>query len=148
MKTPGIPEFRYVPLPASLRAVAILLTFILPHLRGATTAPEAADYDYAIHVRSAVDQKYTTFGKEPPKDHGKRFAIIEFKQFGAPLAKPVNEPRLFQQLGKTLSAYGYHQPEAGVNPDIVLTVRFGRSRLSNPYVVRGEGILVFWVSAV
>jgi hypothetical protein len=117
-------------LPSAL-ALTALLTWFLP-VRGFGAA--AGTDDYNITIRTAVDRDYKIFGKTSDKTHGKAYAIIQFQQAknDTPLAKPVNQLKVYRELQTGLSAYGFHAPAAGQNPDIVLTVIFGRGWLQNP----------------
>jgi hypothetical protein len=95
------------------------------------------DDDYKITVRSSIEQKYTLFSKEPPRDHGRLYAIISLedaKLSEAPLARPLNKAELLKQLRRNLSAYGFHESTPGKNPEIVLTILYGRGWLQNPYL--------------
>jgi hypothetical protein len=113
-----------------------LVAFLFALLSSLIPAASAGDADYQINVRSSVERKYTALSKEPYREHGKAYAIIAFDQVKSdtPLAKPVNQAALFGQLQKILSAYGFHAPAPGTNPDIVLTVIYGRSWMRNPYL--------------
>jgi hypothetical protein len=140
---PGIPgrfagarAFVRVPRAPSIlmRCLALLLGGC--PLLGVTAAAADNGDEFQINVRSSVERAYTTFSKEPYHEHGKSYAIIGFDQVknDAPLAKPVNRLQLYNELQKILSAYGFHEPAAGINPEIVLTVLYGRSWMRNPYL--------------
>jgi hypothetical protein len=99
----------------------------------ATTA-SGDDSPYRINVSSTVERAYTRFSKEPYRDHGRWYNIISAAPVEEnPLARPVNETALLTQLRGVLALHGFHEAEPGHNPEIVLTVLYGRSHLLNPY---------------
>lgn len=128
-----LPFFPHLARAIALALAASAFFSIAPRL---LSAPGTAADDFSITVRASVDQVYTRFSKEPVHDHGKQYAIVGINQIKqeTPLAKPVNEGELIKQLRTILSAYGFHDPVPGTNPDIVLTVVYGRSYLRNPYL--------------
>jgi hypothetical protein len=114
---------------------AILFALVPLALISASTAAGSDDSDFRITVRSSVEQAYTRFSKEPLHEHGKSYAIIAMDQVkDIPLVKPANEGEILAQLRTVLSAYGFHEITPGTNPEIVLTVLYGRSHLRNPYL--------------
>jgi hypothetical protein len=155
-KRPALIPAALVPV-ALLRPALILLAWCL--LPG-SLAKAADDEDaFEINVRTTVDQPFTLFGKKPAPVHGKLYAIAGVKaasnvpgDTSIPLAIPVDEEELLRQLRAVLNLHGYHEAGFGVAPEIVLTVFYGRSQLSNPYTdksiqISGDGVPVVTASA-
>ena len=114
------------------RFLAALLVGIVPIFRSA-----AADTDYRINVRSDVDRPFKGLGREPVVEHGKVYNVVKMDLIDNPVGKlvrPVNEFALLKNLNKVLAAHGFREAPAGTNPDILLTVLYGRGYLKNPYM--------------
>jgi hypothetical protein len=104
----------------------------------ASRAPAAGDNDtFKVNIRTEVDREWTLFSKKPAVVHSKLYSLAWIKRpkrtAAGDLANPVDETALLQQLHDVLAARGFHEPEAGKVPDVVLTVLYGRSKLKNPY---------------
>jgi hypothetical protein len=96
-----------------------------------------ANDDYNINVRATVERAYTRWGKEPPRDHGRVYAIVSMEQIdndANELVRPVNEYALLKNLKRVLAKRGFVEAAAGVTPELVLTVMYGRGWLINPYL--------------
>jgi hypothetical protein len=124
---------RVVAMPSTLCKVILLLLagglLISARVRAADDSSP-----YRINLSSMVERAYTRFSKEPYREHGKRYAIISLAPVAEyPLKRPVNEAALLAELRRALAVHGFHETESGKNPDIVLTVLYGRSHLVNPY---------------
>ena len=117
---------------STLRCLALLLAGVLPALRVAAT-----DDDYRINVRTAVDRPFKGLGKEPLVEHGKVYSVVKIDLIDNPVGKlvrPVNEFALLKNLNRVLAAHGFREAPAGTNPEILLTVLYGRGWLKNPYM--------------
>jgi len=60
-------------------------------------------------------------------------AHISEEKNGQNLVKPVNAIAMAKELNRQLEKQGFHQVPPGQIPDIVITVRYGRGVLPNPY---------------
>ena len=114
------------------RFFAALLVGLVPIFRSA-----AADTDYRINVRSDVDRPFKGLGREAVVEHGKVYNVVKIDLIDNPVGKlvrPVNEFALLKNLNKVLAAHGFREAPAGTNPEILLTVMYGRGYLKNPYM--------------
>lgn len=96
-----------------------------------------------VGVRSKVADK--PFGKsksamEDAKPHGKVYGIVLVKQVTTEqkLVKPANTSLIMELLSTELNAHGYKLVAPGQDPEIAITVYFGRGFLNNPFL-RGAG---------
>lgn len=89
-----------------------------------------------IDVRSAVDRPFQGVRKAPRKDHGRLYAIaaITLAPSAVKLVRPVDENQMLQLLGQELARRGFQQIKPDEQPEIVLTVTYGRGWLKNPYM--------------
>jgi hypothetical protein len=60
-------------------------------------------------------------------------AHISEEKNGMNLVKPVNAIAMARELNRQLEAQGFHHVVPGQIPDIVITVKYGRGYLPNPY---------------
>ena len=95
-----------------------------------------------VGIRSTVVDK--PFGRvksqlQTAKPHGKIYGIVLVKQVKSEgkLVKPVDESAILQLLSAELNTHGYTLVAPGKEPEIVLTVYYGRGFLSNPYQIEG-----------
>ncbi len=127
--------------PAQLRVASLpsalfkLLSLLFAGVLIAGSAMAADDSGpYRINLSSMVERAYTRFSKEPYREHGKQYVIVSLMPVAEyPLKKPVDETALLTELRRALSVHGFREAQPGQNPDIVLTVLYGRSHLVNPY---------------
>ena len=117
----------------------LLLT--IAALAGAGPAARAQE-QLDVGVRSTVVDK--PFGRvksqlQAAKPHGKIYGIVLVKQVKSQdkLVKPVDESAILQLLSTELNTHGYTLVAPGQDPEIVLTVYYGRGFLSNPYQIEG-----------
>jgi len=94
-----------------------------------------------ISVRSEIADK--PFGKSDPKDrpvHGKVYAIfaVNLIQSQDKLVKPVDATRLAGLVVHELDQHGYVRMLKGQQPDVLISVLYGRGWLRNPYLA-GSG---------
>jgi hypothetical protein len=115
--------------PNKFLALAVSAHFAL----GICPAADEPGGPYRINLSSTVERAYTRFSKEPYHEHGKRYVIISLTPWGVRRKRPVNQQMLLAELRRALALHGFHEPEAGGKPDIVLTVLYGRGLLVNPF---------------
>ncbi|MDB6168828.1 MAG: hypothetical protein JWM88_1692 [Verrucomicrobia bacterium] len=128
---PPAPGF-FVP---AVRMLALAVVVGLTLLRARADEPE-----YQINVRSEVERAFKGLGKEALREHGKVYTVISIEQIDNPenkLVRPVNEFALLKNLNRVLAAHGFREAAAGTNPEILVTVLYGRGWLKNPYTDDG-----------
>ncbi|MDB6094526.1 MAG: hypothetical protein JWM32_2088 [Verrucomicrobia bacterium] len=88
-----------------------------------------------IAVRSAVD-RWDGFKKKPVMEHGKKYFLAGAKEIKSEkkLVRPVNEVAMLNELRAALKRRGFIEIEGDQVPDVVLTVKYGRGALTNPYL--------------
>ena len=116
-----------------------LCLFVLLASLSAVTTPTDEGVPLNIDIRAEVDQGWQGISKRGPEAHGKIYALVSLKETKTqdPLLKPVDEHELLRLLRAELGANGYREIAPGENPDVVLTVTYGRGFLHNPHVERG-----------
>lgn len=100
------------------------------------TAPAPKDeLPLLIQVRSEVDQPFEGWGKAKLKDHGRLYAIVAISELPAEekLIRPVNENELLRLLRIELTKRGFVEIKPDQQPEIVLTISYGRGFVRNPY---------------
>ncbi|MEO6874404.1 MAG: hypothetical protein ABI222_06235, partial [Opitutaceae bacterium] len=100
----------------------------------------AQDHQLDVGVRSAVvEARPVSSDLRDARDHGKIYGIVSVQQVSSEnkLVKPVDESAIMQLLSAELHAHGYRLYAPGTNPEILLTVYYGRGFLSNPYQESG-----------
>ena len=60
-------------------------------------------------------------------------ARVQEEKCRRPLVAPVNAIAIADQLTRVLEAHGFHAAQPNQKPDIVITVKYGRGFLPNPY---------------
>jgi hypothetical protein len=111
--------------------VAVSLASIL-----AGVFASAAEGEYRINVRATVDRPFKGLGKEPLREHGRVYSIVSIEEIvnvESKLVRPVNEFALLKNLNRVLAKRGFREAAPGTDPDILLTVLYGRGWLKNPY---------------
>lgn len=113
-----------------LQLAAVLLGGFLPAHSQAEVLP------LNIQVRSEVDRPFKGFGREPERDYGKVYFIAYIKEApgGVDLVRPVDEDEMQRILQAELTKRGYREATPADEPDIILTVHYGRGFLRNPYL--------------
>ncbi len=93
-----------------------------------------------INVRSGVN-----WDEQQKRDHdpaygpdakrGRNFYLVRVSEekTGERLVRPIDARALAQQVAAQLEAHGFHAIRPGQKPEIVITVKYGRGLLSNPY---------------
>ncbi len=103
----------------------------------ASHALAAADDAFKVNIRTEVEREWTLFSKKPAVVHSKLYSLASIRNAKivskTDLTNPVDITLLLQEVHDVLAAQGFHEPESGKVPDILLTILFGRSRLRNPY---------------
>ncbi|MDB6093688.1 MAG: hypothetical protein JWM32_1250 [Verrucomicrobia bacterium] len=87
-----------------------------------------------VGVRSRVmDGKA---GKEVGGRHPKIYGILSVEIIKQPdkLVRPVDARLLYDQVKHELNLRGFTEPAKGAKPQILITVQYGRSWLSNPFL--------------
>ena len=133
------------------RARGITYYLIYPHmmkhakllkliLAGAFFAPviisaSSEDLPLDIAVRSEIDRPFEGWGKAAVKEHGKAYYLASVSQTKSTvdLVMPVDEAALTDLLRAQLSKRGFHEVTT-TQPEIILTVLYGRGYLKNPYI--------------
>lgn len=117
-----------MPIPRILTAVFLLLACAL--------RANAEDLPLDIQVRSDVDRPFKGLGREKAKEHGKLYAVAYIKETPGTvdLARPVDEVVLLKHLRTELTKRGFREAATEEQPEIILTVHYGRGFLRNPYL--------------
>jgi hypothetical protein len=147
MSAPRARAFFHVPT-ARVRAVFWLLGL------AATSAAAFAEHlsvpdpkDLSIGIRSGVDlkaksRKDRAVAAVDPGAKRAIYALVSVQQQPSPLklVRKVDGRALAEKLVQLLDAQGFRRAQPGQTPEIVITMRFGRSYLwPNPYTNSGEG---------
>ncbi len=98
-------------------------------------APSKEELPLLIQVRSEVDQPFEGWGKAKLKEHGKLYAIVAISELPAEekLVQPVDEGNLLRLLRLELTKRGFVEITPKQQPEILLTVTYGRGFIRNPY---------------
>ena len=100
-----------------------------------------------VGVRSSVIDKTHVWSSENPKlrgegGHGKVYGILGADEIKSDrrLVKPVDKNAVITLLMAALDANGFREFKPGEQPDILLSLSYGRGELANPYI-RDQGEL-------
>ena len=103
----------------------------------------AQQYDNQLNVgvRTQLDRQKRIWDGvhshllENAPEHGKSYAILMIQPTASQrkLVKPVNAAAIRDELVRQLGAQGYHHIESNQQPEILVSVIYGRSWLPNPY---------------
>ena len=98
----------------------------------------AEDKDsFKVNIRTEVEREWTLFSKKPAVVHSKVYSLAWMRNAKIvsqlDLISPVDVNALLREVHDVLASRGFHQPEPGKVPDVLLTILFGRSTLRNPY---------------
>ncbi len=101
----------------------------------AKTVKRSDELPLLIQVRSEVDRPFEGWRKAKLKEHGKLYAIIAISEAPSDLklVQPVDEDNLLRILRVELTKRGFVEITPKQQPEIVLTVTYGRGLLRNPY---------------
>lgn len=129
---------------AALVAIAALVLVGAP----ARSVGQQNTDEIEIVVRTQVDRKAkpsqgeatTTLDRAGP--HGKNYVLLLVEQPESiyKLVKPVAPEAIADEVSRQLDAHGFHRVVKGEKPEIVITVRYGRGMLPNPYYTEGADI--------
>jgi hypothetical protein len=93
-----------------------------------------------INIRSGVDsaeqQKRDhdpAYAKGPKRGRVFFMARVSEEKTGEKLVRPVDAGALAKEVVHQLEAQGFHAVQPGQKPDIVVTVKYGRGLVTNPY---------------
>ena len=93
-----------------------------------------------INVRSGVNWDEQQKREHDPaygqnSKRGRSFYLVRVSEekTGERLVAPIDAGALAQQVAAQLEAHGFHAIKPGQKPDVVITVKYGRGLLSNPY---------------
>jgi hypothetical protein len=94
-----------------------------------------------VAVRSGIDQAEKDRRDHDPAygaDSAKRrrlffLARVQEEKNDERLAQPVDAAALAKELTRQLEAHGFRRVQPGQKPEIIITVKYGRGFLSNPY---------------
>jgi hypothetical protein len=114
------------------RFVLLVLAFV-----GVVAGTDGAESPLMdIGVRSTISDLWSGVKKKRPEKHGKLYALVAVSEVPSAkkLARPVSHPVLATHLRRELARMGFREISAGENPEIVLTVLYGRGFLRNPYL--------------
>ena len=119
-------------------AAALLITF--PARAEPYHGELKGDGGIDINVRAGIDQAEKDKRDHDPAyaqnpNHARVFflAHIQEEKNGETMVKPVDARALAQELTQQLEAQGFHPALPGQKPDIIITAKYGRGYLSNPY---------------
>lgn len=121
----------------------LLFSATLPRASGAeavakvTKSPASKEeLPLLIQVRSDVDQPFEGWRKAKLKEHGKLYAIVAISELPGEekLLRPVDENNLLRILRLELTKRGFVEITPKQQPEIVLTVSYGRGFVRNPYM--------------
>lgn len=104
--------------------------------KGSTGATKNKDeLPLLIQVRSEVDRPFEGWRKAKLKEHGKLYAIVAISESPSDekLVRPVDEDKLLAILRVELTKRGFVEITPKQQPEILLTVTYGRGLLRNPY---------------
>lgn len=104
------------------------------------TAARAQETQLDVGVRTAVvDRPLSKSDLRAAKPHGKIYGIVSVQHVTgeSKLIKPVNEGAIMEALSQELNAHGFSLFQPGQNPEILLTVYYGRGFVHNPYLTGG-----------
>lgn len=89
-----------------------------------------------VGVRAVVDRPFKGLSKEPLRDFGRAYYIINIQHARSEpdLIASVNEGEILSELHTMLSKNGYRQIGETETPEILLSVAYGRGYLRNPYL--------------
>lgn len=98
--------------------------------------PGTRENPLEVGVRAVVDRPYKGLGKEPLRDFGRAYYImnIQHAKSEPDLIAPVDEGEILTELHAMLAKNGYRQIGESETPEILLTVAYGRGYLPNPYL--------------
>ncbi len=118
-----------------LRTLALGLTCGLLLTSRALAADDGDSFK--VNIRTEVEREWTLFSKKPAVVHSKVYSLAWVRNAKIvsqlDLISPVDVNALLHEVHDVLASRGFHQPEPGKVPDILLTILFGRSTLKNPY---------------
>jgi len=132
-----------------LKALSSLLAFICT----AFPAPlRAQSNEVVIGVRTNVVDGWVHPSKKNPAADGKHSKLygvlsVSLVPSAEKLTKPVDPNLILKILHEEMAKEGFQKSAKGQKPDIILTVSFGRSLLTNPYL-DGTGISTDGVEAI
>lgn len=92
-----------------------------------------------IDVRAAIIDKPEKGSKEAkankPIEHGKIYGLLAVEEVKAleKLVKPIDEAKLVGEVRQELAKQGFQRVARGQRPQILLTIQYGRTQISNPY---------------
>ena len=96
--------------------------------------------DLDINVRSGVNwdeqQKRNhdpAYGQDAKRGRNFYLVRVSEEKTGERLVSPIDAAALAKQVSAQLQAHGFHALLPGQKPDIVITEKYGRGLLSNPY---------------
>jgi hypothetical protein len=121
------------------------LRLLAATLLGALAA-RGQDGAFEVNVRSGVDLQEQARRVHDPayaqtiSQRGRRFflARVSEEKNGLDLVKPVDAHALAKEVSRQLEAQGFHAVQGTEKPDIVITVKYGRGTLPNPYAASYE----------
>jgi len=119
--------------------LAVLVTSAIAAAPAAKPLPKAPtnkdELPLLIQVRSEVDRPFEGWRKAKLKEHGKLYAIVAISESPSDvkLVRPVDEDNLLRILRVELTKRGFVEITPKQQPEILLTVTYGRGLLRNPY---------------
>jgi uncharacterized protein (DUF2267 family) len=130
---------REIKLPMTFPSPFRLLTLALFLTLAARAQQNSSELDIA--VRSGIDQvekerrDHDPADSEDPTKRLRRYflARVQEEENGQKLAHPVDAAAIAQELRRQLEARGFRRVQPNEKPEIIITVKYGRGQLSNPY---------------
>ena len=109
-------------------------------LLGVALKAQSSPAEMVIGVRSGVDSADKkkrdhdpAYDHDPHRDRLFHLAHVQEEKSGKKLVKPVDAIALARQVTAQLEAQGFRPVPPGQKPDIIVTVKYGRGYLPNPY---------------
>ena len=121
------------PSPFRLLPIALFLTL------AARAQQNTGTMDIAVRSGIDNDEKIRrdhdpAYGEDPSKRLRLYFlARIQEEKNGEKLVTPVDANAMARELVRQLEAQGFHRVQQNQKPEIIITVKYGRGQLSNPY---------------
>jgi hypothetical protein len=123
-----------------IAANLILAVFIATASFGVTALAQLRPDLMAITVRAGIDDaekakrdRDPAYAQESSRAHVFVLASVKEEKSRFELIKPVDARAIAVALTHELEAHGFHAAGPGQKPDVVLTVKYGRGILPNPY---------------
>ncbi|QYM79629.1 DUF4136 domain-containing protein [Horticoccus luteus] len=108
-------------------------------LIGASAQEGTGDVEIIVRTQVTEGKRAAKPGgdslQQAAAEHGKAYVLLLAEQPKSiyKLVNPVDPQAIADEVSKQLDAHGFHRVAPGAKPDIVITVKFGRGMMPNPY---------------